>query len=232
MRYEWSRADGADLVAFVIATGGSDVAVTCASPTLAAAAKSCAAVGPSVRLAGVEVLSPGPDAAVAHALLGDLTPVSSARSRIAGLAASTLSARSDPARRIGKADQEAATSLGQIVAPARNMPAVTNLANALDREASAFLALARSAGNGKRAAYAAARTLVMSSSIRVSAAAKALRADGFALADLGAITLPGLPAVATKVQPSSVVPTQTVQPTPTHHSPGATHFGKPTVSHL
>ncbi|MGA2469122.1 MAG: serine/threonine-protein kinase [Solirubrobacteraceae bacterium] len=210
-RYEWLRADGKRLVAFVIATASTDVAVTCAGPTLSPAVlRSCSSVAASVRLAGVTVLPPGPDAAVETALRSDLTTVSSARVNLTGLAASTLTARAAPANHIAAVERGAVSSLKRIAPPQRNIAAIDRLASSLSREAAAFSALGRAATSGNDTAYLTARQFVAAASDRVSAAAATLHTDGYQLPTLGPINVPGLPAA-----PTPIVPTTTITPVTT-----------------
>ncbi len=167
-RYEWSRPGGRRVVAFVLPTTGSDLALICAASVLARSLlASCEQLAEAGAVSGVAVLAPGPDAVLATALSHDLAPLGAA----SGLGSGALPARSAAASRLARLAVRASSLLSRLAPPARSRPALVALCRALRTEAFALADLGVVAAANDRDAYALgrARTLAAGRSLRVAA---------------------------------------------------------------
>jgi len=238
-RYGWNRS-GEDLVAYVIPTAGSDLAIICAAATSdTAALHTCTSLASAVAISGVQLLPPGPDAKVVAAVDSNLQPVAVARDHLADLGASPLSSRSATAVRVAHVEHGALTALRRLTPPQRYRQAVTALTDALSSEAAGFASLGSAAHGNHRAAYGLTRTQVVTASRRLRAAAIALINLGFAPPPLRALELPGLPPPPPSKPAGPTTPTATTTPSPgvstssptvSTQSPGQTSPGTSTGS--
>jgi serine/threonine protein kinase len=235
-RYEWRPDGGEELIAFVIPTVSSDIAILCAAATAhAAGLKTCTDLASTARTSGVQLLPPLQEAALAKILTRDLGPVAYARHRTAALGASRLQARSATASHIARVERSGLRALSRLAAPPRDREAVAVLRAALLTEASGFGVLGRAAAGDDRSGYAAARQQVLDAGTRLEAAIVALNSRGLTTPTLRTLELAALPpkrqpkpapgpaagqGVGSTVSPPAGPPSSTPEPTPAHHSGG------------
>jgi hypothetical protein len=194
--YEWDVPGDRRLLALVIPTGQSDLALLCAGSERASSAlASCDGVVSLVSVSGKGLVAPGLDRPMAAAIGHDLAPVSDARADLNGLRAGSLSSRAAAARAVADAESSALKSLARMTPLERNRAALGTLRNALTSESAAFAAIAKAAGANDAVGYATAREHAIAASKQLSAAARLLVAQGFAPPSLPILTLAPPPAV-------------------------------------
>jgi serine/threonine protein kinase len=209
-RYEWNLSNRTQLIAYVLSTASSDLAILCALPAAhTSATTACATLVSTAKVTGTTVLAPGPDADLQSTLSSALGPVARARTSVGGLDATKLQARAGTAANDAKAERRGLAGLKATTPPARYRGAVTALSSALALEASGFSSLADAARANRRKAYTDARAQIMSASRLVSRAATGLATEGFKLPALRALTIPGLPATS---RPASSTATTVTPP--------------------
>jgi hypothetical protein len=215
-RYEWPLTEGSSLVALVLPTTGSDIALICAAgaPT-EVALSACEEIAGETQVSGTAIIPPGPDSHVEAALSRDLAPIAGAVDALHGLAGGTLAARSLIAANVARTARDAESSLAGVNAPARNGDALADLRRALSAEEAGFAALASDAAGGNRTAYDAARTRVVAAGELVTAAEASLTREGFKLPPLLTPPLAAAPAAT---------------PPPNHRSGSAPSVGDSTVA--
>ncbi len=220
-RYEWPVTGGSSLVALVLPTTGSDIALICAArgPT-EVALSACEAIAGETQVSGAAIIPPGPDGQVAAALSRDLAPVAAALDALHGLGQDSLRARSVLAANVARVEREAESSLAGVTGPARNSDALADLRRALRAEETGFAGLASAAAANNRAAYNDARARALAASRLVSAAEASLAGEGFKLPSLLALTLAAAPLPP---------PPQTQQSTPAQTT-GSSIVNQPTGS--
>ena len=180
-----------------------------ASSTIATTAQDLKAAAQALRTQGFSVPAistptlPGLPVDLGRALVRDLTPVSVARTSLAGLTAADLAARAATARHVELLDTAAASALAALRVPVRNRHTVAAMAAALRTDARAWGQLASAATTDQRAAYLHANGAITAAGQYIQAASQALHAQGFSLPALTIATLPGLPPgpVTTTVTP-------------------------------
>ncbi len=221
-RYSWKLRGDRQLVAFVIPTTGADLAIICdAKRSAERLISSCTDLAMTARVSGVDLLSPGPVTRLVSAIKGDLTPVLASRESLSGLDANGLLDRASAARTIGDLERSAAARLSALGVPARYRPLISSLIDAINREASSFVALSVAAASGQGRAYARMSTAVASASDKLTAAARAVRVGGLGIPAFTRLTLPGPPAAPVPTY-TAPVPTYTA-PVPTYTAPAPTY---------
>jgi serine/threonine protein kinase len=246
--YSWRLRAGRRLVTLVIATTRADLALTCAASRAspASALASCTRLAATATITGVQLLPPGPDTKLDASLNSDLAPVAAARAHLSGLSTTNLPARAAPAAAIARLERATIRTLNNLRPPQRNARALSNLTDALGAEASAFALLGHAARTNKGSAYANASADLTAASRTFSTAANALSAQGFKLAPLQILKVPGVPprpqppakasssasagAGSTPLPTASTVSPTTSTPQATYSAPAHAYSPPPTQS--
>jgi hypothetical protein len=193
-RYEWPLTGETSLVALVLPTTRSDIALICsASAPTEVALSACEDIAGETQVSGTAIIPPGPDGHVAATLSRDLAPVTAALDALHGLGQDSLPARSLVAANVARVEREAESSLAGVIAPARNGDALADLRGALKAEGAGFAGLASAAAANNRAAYDEARPQALAASKRLAVAETALTREGFKLPSLFTLTLAAAP---------------------------------------
>jgi hypothetical protein len=209
-QYVWPSASGMRLVAFVVPTTSSDLALICSASSAATSAlHRCVDAVAAAHVSGARLLAPGPDFQLGSALRHALTPLMGALAA-RGLTDTPLPARARSARAAGHTVTGAARAIRTATVPSRYQAAVARLVSALGGEAAAFTAIAGAAARNDRRGYVAAIRQVTITSRGVGAVARALRSIGLTLPILKPVTPPAPPALT----PSSPPPAATAAPRP------------------
>ncbi len=197
-RYTWQLNHGRTLVARIIPTASSDLAILCSSATAdIEAGRSCAGVAAAVAINGVALLPPGPYPQLAAGLLAALKPVHAVRDLLGPLAPAPGAGLARLATQTANLEQAAATGLAELPLPGRNRPSVTGLEAALRTEAGRLEELAGVIAREPEQ-FGQTRARVILSSAQVSAASSALLAQGFRFQPLGRLGTPGAVALAVR----------------------------------
>jgi hypothetical protein len=214
-RYDWTLPGARHLVAFVLPTSGSDVALVCAEGVPAAdALTACEDLARGAEVSGVTVRPPGPDALFAAVLRGALAPVAEARGRLNGLGGGSLRGRASAASSVAAAERAALSALTGGPTPARDASALAALRGALTEEGAAFAAVAAAASADNRPAYAAARLRAIAASAKLRVAGGLLIGEGFAPPPLPAVYLLPPPALPKPSAAPAPVVAPVLQPAP------------------
>jgi serine/threonine protein kinase len=220
--YTWTQGGNVYIV-HVLGTAGGDLAIVC-SGAAGTSLSACATLAQSAVVASsVQVLAPGPDAALAGALKATLAPVASARNALRDLKQSSLGARVGPADRVAGAERTAAAAVERLTVPARYARAVANLHAALLAESAAFTALAKDARSVNRSGYDGSVHAVHAAGVGLRTAAGALAAAQLGAPRFAALSLasaPAAPVISSSGGSPAVSPTSTPTPvTPTPVTP-------------
>jgi hypothetical protein len=208
-RYAWDH-NGQSLVAYVLATAGSDLAIVCAGPHSASSGLSaCAGLATGARVSGVPLLPPGPDPKLRASLTSTLTPVARARTSLNGLGGQSMTRLSTLAGSVANSETTAASRLARLAVPARYHALITRLVSAMTREPAAFRALSAAARGNHRRAFLAARNLAVAASGAFASAANAFHGTGLRLPSLKPLSLGGPPAAAKPSRSTPASPTVT-----------------------
>ncbi|MEA2372589.1 MAG: putative drug exporter of the superfamily [Solirubrobacteraceae bacterium] len=197
-RYSWQLHDGQVLVARIIPTAGSDLAILCASAKAdVEAGQSCAGVAATAAIYGVALLPPGPYPQLESGLLAALKPVHAVRDLLGPLAPAQGAGLARLATQTAGLELVAATELTALPLPGRNRLSLTGLESALRTEAGRLDELAGVIAREPEQ-FLQTRARVILASVQVSAASSALLAEGFRFQPLGRLGSPGAVALAAR----------------------------------
>ncbi|MBV9820147.1 MAG: Hsp70 family protein [Solirubrobacterales bacterium] len=228
--YTWAP-QSKRVIAYVAATGAADAAVICQAPFHGPSFASCDQLASSAKLSGVSQLAPGPVWSLGSQIDADLAPAVRLRGQLHDLGGTQLAPRAAKAAALASADDQAATAIAKLSAPARYQKPVASLAASLRAEADHLSALAAAARAGHRDGYARAAGAVDAASRGVRGAATPFSSFGLPIQGLGTLTLAGPPApsVPSGSTSSGSAPT-TTRPAPTPTSPAPTQTNPGTTS--
>ncbi len=197
-RYNWQLHNGRALVARIIPTAGSDLAILCSSATAdVTAGQSCAGVAAAIALNGVAVIPPGPYPQLAAGLAAALKPVAAARNLLGPLAPAQGAVLAKLSTQTAQLERAAAAGLAGLPLPGRNRPSLTGLEAALQTEASRLEEFSGVIAREPEQ-LAQTRARVVLSSAQVKAASGALLAEGFRFPPLGQLGTPAAAALAAR----------------------------------
>ena len=195
-RYNWQLHNGRVLVARIIPTAGSDLAILCSSARAdVTAGQSCAGVAAAIALNGVAVIPPGPYPQLAAGLAAALKPVAAARNLLGPLAPAQGAVLGKLSTQTAQLERAAAAGLAGLPLPGRNRPSVAGLEAALGTEAARLEEFSGVIAREPEQ-FAQTRARVVLSSAQVKAASSALLAQGFGFPPLGQLGTPAAAALA------------------------------------
>jgi putative drug exporter of the RND superfamily len=211
-RYTWRLHDDRVLVARIVPTSGSDLAVLCsAADGDRAALQSCAGIAAGARVSGVAPMPPGADALVAAGLADALGPLAAVRARLGALSAAEGAGLARAATRTAQLERGAVAVLAELPLPGRNRAAVQALEAELRSEAAGLGAIASAVGRDP-GRFAEDRERVILASARLGAAVRALLAEGFKVAPLDTLGAASAPQPAPAARTPAVPPRRPRRP--------------------
>jgi serine/threonine protein kinase len=217
-QYTWSGRRLAPLRVVVIATSKGEVAIACSAASLAEASQmsvACGQVLERTRIEGAAVEYPGPDPSIQRQLTSEiegrdvvLTSISS------GLASSSLTTRAEALSELARTDSRLVRELPAIAGDTRYRTALSAIAAALKREATAATEAAKAARGNKRSAYETARSANDKSKLGT-----APHGLGLEIPPLHGLVIPAFPATTETATGEDEKAVTTTSPTDTSTGP-------------
>jgi hypothetical protein len=198
-RYTW-RVNDRRLVALVVPTTTSDLAILCAAPNShRAAIGQCLTQARLTRVTGVVFIAPGVNPQSAARVDGALRTIAAATRR-ADRVTGSPQRRATVFRAIVDRERYETAIIAATPTLDRNHAMMTALVSALRRETDGFTALSRASARSDRTEYAETATRLSGTGRALQQAAARLASAGFAPPRIGSLTVASFPPAAHQVQ--------------------------------